>query len=158
VWQKKKKTAENNSEQRVWRALPWQWVPTYSCPHSSTAGAFKLGVSHCFLFQVPPQLSSRGRVDPFPDSFVLRKSGCAWNWTQDLLICSQEVWPQDHRGGPSMTQAYKNEFPDTTNASILIVTILRSGLSMYLFLCTKHFFPHCLFLTVHQKLLSEQPS
>jgi hypothetical protein len=51
------------------------------------------------LFQVSPQLSSRGRVDPVPDPVLLRKSGSAGNRTRDLWICSQEFWPIDHRGG-----------------------------------------------------------
>jgi hypothetical protein len=39
-------------------------------------------------------------VNPFPDPLLLRKSGNAGNWTWDLWICSQELWPLDHRGGP----------------------------------------------------------
>jgi hypothetical protein len=38
-----------------------------------------------FFFQVAPQLYSRGRVDPVAYSLLL--------W-----ICSQELWPLDHRG------------------------------------------------------------
>jgi hypothetical protein len=38
-------------------------------------------------------------VDPVPDSLLLRKCGSAGNRTQDLGICSQELWPLDHRGG-----------------------------------------------------------
>jgi hypothetical protein len=30
---------------------------------------------------------------------LLRKSGSAGNRTQELWICSQELWPLDHRGG-----------------------------------------------------------
>jgi hypothetical protein len=55
--------------------------------------------SHYFFFQVAPQLYSRGWVDPVPDPLLLRKSGIARNQTQDLWICSQELWPLDHRGG-----------------------------------------------------------
>jgi hypothetical protein len=55
----------------------------------------------CYFFiQVAPQLSSRGCVDPIPDPLLLRKSGRARNRTQDLWICSQKLWPLDHRGGP----------------------------------------------------------
>jgi hypothetical protein len=64
------------------------------------------GRSLCFidrsrycLFQVAPHLYSRGWVDPVPDPLLLRKSGSAANRTRDLWICSQELWPQDHRGG-----------------------------------------------------------
>jgi hypothetical protein len=38
-------------------------------------------------------------VDPVPDPLLLRKSGSAGNQTQDLRICSQKLWPLDHRGG-----------------------------------------------------------
>jgi hypothetical protein len=56
--------------------------------------------SHYFSIQVAPQLYSRGWVDPVPDPLLLRKSGSAGNRTRDLCICSQELWPLDHRGGP----------------------------------------------------------
>jgi hypothetical protein len=37
-------------------------------------------------------------VDPVPDPPLLKKSGSAGNRTWDLWICSQELWPLDHRG------------------------------------------------------------
>jgi hypothetical protein len=60
----------------------------------------------CFLdleplllfIQVAPQLTSRGWADPVPDPLLLRKSGSARNRTRDLCICSQKLWPLDHRG------------------------------------------------------------
>jgi hypothetical protein len=51
-----------------------------------------------FFIQVAPQLSSRGWVDPIPEPLLLRKSGRAGNRTRDLRICSQTLWPLDHRG------------------------------------------------------------
>jgi hypothetical protein len=51
------------------------------------------------FFQVAPQFYSQGWVDPVPDPLILRKSGSAGNWTRDLWICSQELWPLDHRCG-----------------------------------------------------------
>jgi len=39
-------------------------------------------------------------VDPVPDPLILRKSGSAGDRTRDLCICSQKLWPLDHRGGP----------------------------------------------------------
>jgi len=39
-------------------------------------------------------------VDPVPDPLLLRKSGSAGDRTRDLCICSQKLWPLDHRGGP----------------------------------------------------------
>jgi hypothetical protein len=56
--------------------------------------------SHYFFIQVAPQSSSRGWVDPVPEPLLLRKSGRAANRTRDLWICSQKLWPLDHRGGP----------------------------------------------------------
>jgi hypothetical protein len=57
--------------------------------------------SRYFPIQVASQLSSRGWVDTVPDPLLLRKSGSAGNRTPDLWICIQELWPLDHRGGPS---------------------------------------------------------
>jgi hypothetical protein len=54
--------------------------------------------SRYFFFQVAPQLYSQGWVDPVPDPLLLRKSGSAGNRTRDLRICSQKLWPLDHRG------------------------------------------------------------
>jgi hypothetical protein len=61
--------------------------------------------SRYFSIQVGPQLYSWGWVDPVPDPLLLRKSGSAGNRNQDLWICSQEHWPQDHRCGQK-TQLY----------------------------------------------------
>ena len=55
-----------------------------------------------YFIQVAPQLTSRGSrgwVHPVPDPRPLRKSGSAGNRTRDLCICSQKLWPLDHRGG-----------------------------------------------------------
>jgi hypothetical protein len=46
---------------------------------------------------------SRGWVDPVPEPLLLRKSDSAGNRTQDLWICSQELWPLDGRGGLTTT-------------------------------------------------------
>jgi hypothetical protein len=55
--------------------------------------------SRYFPIQVAPQLSSRGWDDPVPDPLFLRKSGSAGNRTRNLWICSEKLWPLDHRGG-----------------------------------------------------------
>jgi hypothetical protein len=57
---------------------------------------------YCF-FQVAPQLCSRGWVDPVPDPLLIRKFWSAGIQTQDLWICSQKLWPPDHRGGHRWT-------------------------------------------------------
>jgi hypothetical protein len=46
-----------------------------------------------FFFEVAPQLCSRGWVNPVPENLVAPESN------PDLWICSQELWPLDHRGG-----------------------------------------------------------
>jgi hypothetical protein len=57
--------------------------------------------SRYFFFQIAPQLYSRGWVDPVPDPLLLRKYDSVGNRTRDLWMCSQEIWPRDHRGGPN---------------------------------------------------------
>jgi hypothetical protein len=55
--------------------------------------------SRYFFYEVAPQLYSRGWVNSVPDPLLLRKCGSAGNRNPDLWICSQELWPLDHRGG-----------------------------------------------------------
>jgi hypothetical protein len=57
--------------------------------------------SRYYLFQVAPELYSWGWVNPVPDSLLLRKSGSARNRPRNLWICSQDLWPLNHRGGCS---------------------------------------------------------
>jgi hypothetical protein len=64
-------------------------------PHSRILGF--LYRSRYYFFQAASQLYWRGWVDPVPDPLLLRKSGSAGNQTLDLRICSQELWPLDHR-------------------------------------------------------------
>jgi hypothetical protein len=57
-----------------------------------------LDQSRCFFFQVAPQLSSQGWVDPVPDP-LLRKSGNAGNRTWDLwilILCSVFFLQENH--------------------------------------------------------------
>jgi hypothetical protein len=62
----------------------------------------------CYFFsQVAPHLSSQGWVDPVPDPLLLRNSGSTGNRAWDLWICSQELWPLDHRGGTRTWTLYK---------------------------------------------------
>jgi hypothetical protein len=55
-------------------------VVSVTNPYGSNLGF--LDRSSYFLFQVAPQLYSRGRVDPVPDPLLLRKSFSAGNWTR----------------------------------------------------------------------------
>jgi hypothetical protein len=43
------------------------------------------------------QLYSRDWVDSVPDPLLIWKSGGAGNGTREPCICSQELWPLDHR-------------------------------------------------------------
>ena len=47
-------------------------------------------------------------MDPVPDPLLLRKSGSAGDRTRNLCICSQKLWPLDHRGGPSIAYSVQN--------------------------------------------------
>jgi hypothetical protein len=53
--------------------------------------------SRYFFIQVAPHLSSRGWVDPVPDTLLLRKSGGTGNRTRDLWACNQEPRPRPQR-------------------------------------------------------------
>jgi hypothetical protein len=66
--------------------------------------------SRYFFIQVPPQLSSRGWVDPVPEPLLLRKCGRAGNRTRDLWICSQKLSQLDHRGGPNIEISNLNRY------------------------------------------------
>jgi hypothetical protein len=62
-------------------------------------------------------------VNPVLDPLLFRKSGSAWKRTRDLCVGSQELWPLDHRGGP--TSETKPKYPacytTQSNAYILLL-------------------------------------
>jgi hypothetical protein len=68
-------------------------------PHGRILGF--LDRSRYYFFQMAPQLYSR--------SWLLRESGSARNRTRNLWICSQELWPLDHRGGLSLTSQLQKD-------------------------------------------------
>jgi hypothetical protein len=74
-------------------------VVSVTDPHGRILGF--LDRSRYYFFQVAPQLYSRGWADPVTDPVLLRISGSAENRTRDPWICSKELWPLDHRGGPN---------------------------------------------------------
>jgi hypothetical protein len=92
---------------------------------------------YCFI-QVAPQLPSRGWVDPVPDPLLLRKSVRAGNRNRDLWICSQKLWPLDHRGG--LLHYYCYVYVDLhiglrfLEWHILILKLIFEGWS-YVFIC-----------------------
>jgi hypothetical protein len=85
----------------------------------------------------------------------------------ELFVISalQQQWGVDGRrqnmakltGSRLLWHRYKiNLFPDTTTASIPVVSTLRSSLSVYVFFVyNKFYFPLFSLLTAHRKLLSE---
>jgi hypothetical protein len=104
-----KKTPWSKSASELYRPsdsrLSAKWLPTFAdrgCNVVSVTDPYGrilgfLGRSCYLFFHVAPQLYSRGWVDPVPDPllfFVVRG-----NRTRDPWICSQELWPLDHRGG-----------------------------------------------------------
>jgi hypothetical protein len=133
-------------------APPWQCVSTYSCSHSSAAEAFQLGVKTTLLtalishWKTITCLSTWRTGSDHSASTIMRSS---WK-------VSKHGWP--HRLHTSLTQAYKNFFPDMTSASVPSVTTLRSSLRIYkFFVYDKTFFSSLLLvlLTAHRGLLSE---
>jgi hypothetical protein len=76
------------------------------------------------FIQVAPQLSSRGWVDPVPDPLLLRKSGRVGNRTRDLWICSQKLWPLDHRGGHPYEDL--KSFINNSYSSSIIISVSSS--------------------------------
>jgi hypothetical protein len=81
------------------RRLSAKLVPTFAgrgccvvSPTNSHGRYSRLSRPEPLLFQVAPQLSSWGWVDPVSDPLLLRKSGGAGNRTRDLWICSQKLW------------------------------------------------------------------
>jgi hypothetical protein len=65
--------------------------------------------SRYFSIQVAPQLSSRGWVDPVPDTLLLRKCGSAGNGARYLWICSKELRPLDEETSCGMKRAHATQ-------------------------------------------------
>jgi hypothetical protein len=86
----------------VGEVVPTSCVVSATDPPPPVVSLGFLDRSRYYFFQVSPQLSSRGWVDPVLDPLLLQKSGSAGNRIQDLWICSQKLWPLDHRGGLCM--------------------------------------------------------
>jgi hypothetical protein len=84
-------------------------------PHGRILGF--LGRSRYYFFQVAPELYSRGWVVPVPDPLLFRKPDSSGNRTRDLWICSQELWPLDHRA----RLLYKNWKKYKRNDQLVII-------------------------------------
>jgi hypothetical protein len=106
--EQKKKTPWPESESELYRPsnrrLSAELVPTFAdrdCHVVSVTDPYGrilgfLDRSRCIFFQVPPQLHSRGWVDPVPDPLLLRKSGNAGNRTRTFgsVARNSDHWPQ----------------------------------------------------------------
>jgi hypothetical protein len=126
-------------------APPWQCAFSYSCLHSSTAGAFQLEVVWSpYSPDLPP---SNYHFFTYLKNWL---GSLHFNNNEELMEVSKRGWA--HR---RQTQAYRNLFPVMTSASIPAVTTLRSILSMYIYLDMLTFFSLFVLLTAHRRLLSE---
>jgi hypothetical protein len=69
-------------------------------------------------------------MDPVPDPLLLKKSGSARNRTQDVWICSQELRPMGHIGGPAKCLLLHTKIPTSFKKEKkymykLLIVILR---------------------------------
>jgi hypothetical protein len=112
------------------KPLPVEGV---GCSVQRIPTAFNLGFfdrNRYFFIQVALQLTSRGWGNPVPDPLLLRKSGRAGNRTRDLWICSQKLWPVDHRGGLSTSTQHLIFF-----TWILSLFLIVKAVTYVLFCC-----------------------
>jgi hypothetical protein len=96
--------------------LSGKWLPNFADrvshvvsatdPHGRILG-FLDRSGYCY-FRLAPRLYSQGSLNPVPDPLLLIKSGSADNGPRDLWICSQELWPLDHRGDPEISMLLWN--------------------------------------------------
>jgi hypothetical protein len=83
------------------------------------------------------------------------------NWLRSKRFSSNEEFMEDVKTWLSSQAAdffdtdIQKLIPDTTGASVPVVTTLRSSLSMYIFFVYSIFFSLLVLLTTHRRLLSE---
>jgi hypothetical protein len=92
-------------------------------------------------------------VDPVQDPLLLRISGSAENRTRDLWICSQELWPLDHRGD-RVALFYKRKINQAGWHSgntlescqelgrIVLLQFLKANAGMVSLICRYHILTH----------------
>jgi hypothetical protein len=91
----------------------------------------------------PPSLLLRVLISLGATTTFLPTWRTVWDYNASTIIRSWYKVPKHgsaHRRETSLTQAYKDFFPDMTNASIPEVTMLRSSSSMYIFLYIIQFY------------------
>jgi hypothetical protein len=81
-------------------------------------------------------------VNPVPDPLLLRKSGSAVNRTWDIWICSQELWPLDHRKNERFTDVLYSKWAQQkkicrwTSTGLQAVTFQKMSSSLRTHICT----------------------
>jgi hypothetical protein len=119
----------------IWHsAPPWQCVSTLSCLHLNTARAFQLGAVWSLYWC----------LDLDPSDYHLLTYLKKWLGSQFFnnnleIINGVKIW-QSLQAPDFSDQTYKNLFPDKS-VSILVVTTLRSILSMPIFFVNNVFLP-----------------
>jgi hypothetical protein len=158
VYRKALKTVLDCSEQKAWNADTRCSAPPW--PHDHTH-------PHTVAYtQALPEHFNWKLFDTFLTALILLwvTTTClpTWRtgWHHSASTIMRSWWKVSkhgwaHRWQTSMTQTYKNLFPDTTSASILMVTILRSSLSMYFLYTITLFFSLLVMLTAQWRLFSE---
>jgi hypothetical protein len=97
------------------------------------------------FYQVAPQLYSRGWVDPVPDTLLFFV--VPGNRTRDPCICSQELWPLDHRGGQENSTSW-------TKYYVFVLTVRKK----YCYSMSDHFSLLSLLWTTHCKRSAKKSS
>jgi transposase len=108
-----------------------------ACPHTAACTRALLEHFNWELFDHPPY-----SPDLSPSDYHLFTYLKNWLGSQSFdnikeLMEGVKTWLSPYN---SLTQAYTNLFPDTTNASVPAVSTLKSSLSMYVFFVYNNFF------------------
>jgi hypothetical protein len=141
---------ETNYTDRATATCWWNLVPTFvdrgvsRGQHVGSPTVVSLSLldrSRYFSFKKLLIYPHKGWVDPVPDPLLLRKSSSAGNRTRGLWICSQEVWPLNHRGGLtySSTRIYLSRLPLLRFHVLFLLCPIR----VYLYNLHTYFLPLC---------------
>jgi hypothetical protein len=115
VWQ----ALKDNHKHAMYSAPPWQCESAYM----HTAACIPAGLEHCLTTLLTALLLL----------WVTATWRTGWDSSNnEQLMGGVEVWLST-RVADLFSQVYKNLFPNTASASVLVVTALRSSLNMYFF-------------------------